>query len=167
MRCMAGVQYRRILHGHWVVDTGIFPRHVGSENSTTQVYTNEQCPSWHSIGASSVQGCRAAWYYTQGTSQHSWFCTQMIQIRQIGHVTCDNASNMDTMMNEFPRLIEESTGMPWNVKERRVWYLFIPVSFHISCADIDIKLPHSYCQFSHTSATTCPQSLQGIRPQEA
>lgn len=39
---------------------------------------------------------------------------------QIGHVTCDNASNMDTMMMEFGSQVEQGTGKKYNGRKRRV-----------------------------------------------
>lgn len=39
---------------------------------------------------------------------------------KIGHVTCDNASNMDTMADEFAKHVEKATGKPWNPVKRRV-----------------------------------------------
>ncbi|KAN0094364.1 Ribonuclease H-like domain containing protein [Tylopilus felleus] len=39
---------------------------------------------------------------------------------KIGHVTCDNASNMDTMMSEFAKHIELTTGKLYDGQQRRV-----------------------------------------------
>jgi hypothetical protein len=33
---------------------------------------------------------------------------------KIGHITCNNTSNMDTMADEFARHIKKATGKPWN-----------------------------------------------------
>lgn len=39
---------------------------------------------------------------------------------QVGHVTCDNASNNGTMLEEFARLIEHETGKPFDPINRRI-----------------------------------------------
>ena len=39
---------------------------------------------------------------------------------QIGYVTCDNASNNDTMMEWFAKYIEEKTGVPFDYEECRI-----------------------------------------------
>jgi hypothetical protein len=35
-------------------------------------------------------------------------------VSKIGHVTCDNATNMDSMMMEFSAHIKQVTDQPWN-----------------------------------------------------
>jgi hypothetical protein len=39
---------------------------------------------------------------------------------QIGHVTCDNASNNGTMMYEFGRCYENKTGESFDVRKRHI-----------------------------------------------
>ena len=39
---------------------------------------------------------------------------------QIGHVTCDNASNNDTMMEFFGKYIETRTKKPFPHESRRI-----------------------------------------------
>lgn len=39
---------------------------------------------------------------------------------QIGHVTCDNTTNMDTMMMEFGSQVEQGMGKKYNGQKRRV-----------------------------------------------
>lgn len=39
---------------------------------------------------------------------------------QIGWITCDNASNNDTMMVEFARLVSKATGETYDAVRRRI-----------------------------------------------
>jgi hypothetical protein len=41
-------------------------------------------------------------------------------IVQIGHITCDNASNNNTMMTEFAKRYEEEVGKGFNVKHGHI-----------------------------------------------
>lgn len=38
----------------------------------------------------------------------------------IGYVTCDNASNNNTMMDEFGRLVSDETGQAFDAHKRRL-----------------------------------------------
>jgi len=42
---------------------------------------------------------------------------------QIRWVTCDNATNNDTMMVHFAELIKEATGKPYDYKNWHIWYV--------------------------------------------
>jgi len=42
---------------------------------------------------------------------------------QIGHVTCDNASNNITMMKEFAARLKKATGLAYNWKQRKIKYV--------------------------------------------
>ena len=42
---------------------------------------------------------------------------------QIGHITCDNASNNNTMMQEFARCYRMNTGKVFDVKKRHIRYV--------------------------------------------
>jgi hypothetical protein len=39
---------------------------------------------------------------------------------QIGHITCDNASNNGTMIQEFSRCYKKKTGEHFDVKKRHI-----------------------------------------------
>lgn len=39
---------------------------------------------------------------------------------QIGHITCDNASNNSTMMEEVAALLKDATGREYNGKEWKI-----------------------------------------------
>lgn len=41
-------------------------------------------------------------------------------VLKIGHVTCDNASNNETMMKEFAARLENATGTPYDWKEHKI-----------------------------------------------
>jgi hypothetical protein len=41
---------------------------------------------------------------------------------KIGHITCDNASNNNTMMKEFARCYKVKTGQDFDVKKRHIRY---------------------------------------------
>jgi hypothetical protein len=58
-------------------------------------------------------------------SAHDLICSCCCshQMRQIGHVTCDNASNNDTMMEFFAIYIEKKTKIPYLHNERRIQYV--------------------------------------------
>ena len=40
---------------------------------------------------------------------------------QVGYVTCDNATNNDTMMTEFASHINNNTGKPYDLKKHHLW----------------------------------------------
>ena len=40
---------------------------------------------------------------------------------QIGYMTCDNASNNDTMMEWFAKYIEKKMGVLFDYEECRIW----------------------------------------------
>jgi hypothetical protein len=40
---------------------------------------------------------------------------------KIGHITCDNASNNDTMMEFFAKYVEEQTKKPFLFKDWHIW----------------------------------------------
>lgn len=48
-------------------------------------------------------------------------CELSLWITQIGYVTCDNASNNGTMMQQFAERILEKTGKVYDPIERCVW----------------------------------------------
>jgi hypothetical protein len=49
---------------------------------------------------------------------------------QIGHITCDNAANNNTMMAEFALRYQSKTGREFNVKRRHIRYDYhLPVVF--------------------------------------
>lgn len=102
------------------MDTRDFAGHVGDQDGTPWLHANEQRTSWRSFGAGVVHDCPAAWHHAQGGSKFSDRVTAQLTPQQIGYVTCDNASNMDTMASEFAKQIEEVTGKPWDAKKRRV-----------------------------------------------
>lgn len=58
------------------------------------------------------------------------FVNVVYAFTQIGWVTCDNATNNDTMMSRFAELIEEATKKPYDAKTRRIRYvvLTLPVN---------------------------------------
>jgi hypothetical protein len=39
---------------------------------------------------------------------------------QVGHVTCDNAKNNDTMLEEFARCYKLKTGSTFDIKRRHI-----------------------------------------------
>jgi hypothetical protein len=51
-------------------------------------------------------------YYTNSSS--------LTRIVQIGHITCDNASNNNTMMTEFAKRYEEEVGKVFDVKRGHI-----------------------------------------------
>ena len=42
-------------------------------------------------------------------------------IQQIGHITCDNASNNNTMVDEFATHYHCKVGEVFNVKRGHIW----------------------------------------------
>ena len=51
----------------------------------------------------------------------SWFTLKSFLILfKIGHITCDNASNNDTMMEFFAKYVEEQTKEPFLFKDQRI-----------------------------------------------
>jgi len=55
---------------------------------------------------------RSVFYYT--------FISLIGIVVQIGHVTCDNASNNNTMMAEFAKQYERDVGKAFNVKSGHI-----------------------------------------------
>ncbi|PPQ83391.1 hypothetical protein CVT24_006497, partial [Panaeolus cyanescens] len=47
-------------------------------------------------------------------------CDRLRIVHKIGHITCDNASNNDTMLAEFARCYRLKTGKRYNVSERHI-----------------------------------------------
>jgi hypothetical protein len=50
----------------------------------------------------------------------------LITSSKIGHITCNNASNNNTMMKEFARCYKGQTGQNYDVKKRHIRYACIP-----------------------------------------
>lgn len=42
---------------------------------------------------------------------------------QVGHVTCDNASNNRTMLRELASRIKAATGIKYNWQEKKIKYV--------------------------------------------
>ena len=55
---------------------------------------------------------------------HQSFCTSPYSLNiQIGHITCDNASNNDTMLDEFANCYRFKTGKIFDVAKRHIRYV--------------------------------------------
>ena len=64
------------------------------------------------------------WDFTQGMGAYCSFTwhrlTPLLFTSKIGHVTCDNASNNSTMMEEFAARLMASTGKRYKWRKRKI-----------------------------------------------
>jgi hypothetical protein len=52
-------------------------------------------------------------------------CNRLQIVTKVGHVTCDNAKNNDTMMEEFVRCYRVKMGDTFDVKRRQIRSVFV------------------------------------------
>ena len=54
----------------------------------------------------------------------------LANLLQVGHITCDNAKNNDTMLEEFARCYQAKTGRRFDIKRRQIRYVFFRSCSH-------------------------------------
>ncbi|PPQ85442.1 hypothetical protein CVT24_002947 [Panaeolus cyanescens] len=99
-----------------------------SERLNSKAVTGEvslTCDAW--------QADNADGYFSLNTSHNGEhrgqalykICDRLHIVHKIGHITCDNASNNDTMLKEFARssCYRLKTGQSYNVSERHIHFL--------------------------------------------
>ena len=80
---------------------------------------------------------------------------------QLGHITCDNASNNGTMMQELANRIKHATKKKYDHKKRKIKCM--PSLFQaISCIDEILKLSHPCHQLGDTSSDRDAQQITAL-----
>ena len=83
---------------------------------------DETAPIAHSPTTPTSTQDGSCWDCTQGKLHHR-SCSLPLNLYQVGHVTCDNASNNNTMLQEFASRVEAGVQRTWIPKKRRIRYV--------------------------------------------
>jgi hypothetical protein len=71
----------------------------------------------------------------------------LTNLLQVGHITCDNAKNNDTMLEEFRRCYEAKTGDQFDTKRRQIRY---GISLHHVVALLNLQTLQGVSRISLT-----------------
>lgn len=116
---MAGIKYWWILCGDGALDRRITTRCMGDTQCSSWIHKAQQCSQREATWRCLVQDC----WPTRHCSSSTWI--DLISnwhslYFKIGHITCDNASNNNTMMEFFAKYIEKRTKKPFLFEDRRI-----------------------------------------------
>ena len=80
---------------------------------------------------------------------------------QVGHITCDNVKNNDTMLDKFAHCFQIKTGMCYDVKCQHIRYVPLTSITWISCLDFHSRprcLAHIINLATQAIISTCTKS---------
>ena len=132
---VAGQQLQCILCSDWPLDWGVCGWQVNHQDCTDWVCAMNMAHNGIRPGRALYKVCNHLWILAK-VSTDSMRQILTNQSLQVGHITCDNARNNDTMLKEFTCCYQAKTGSKFDIKPWQIRY----VSFRLcSCGTQSTK----------------------------